>query len=1014
MRSRWGRAVLLVPSAPLARRRAEGLILEGEGTAGAWGRPVQTFQDFVMGLLSSAGREGAVLGDLEQRYLLEQAVEGLRGRSALDAVGASATTPGFIRHMQRIVTDLKQAAIEPDAFRERVRARKNGSPLDEVVADVYAAYQEALIGAGAYDRVGLYWEAALLCRGGHPAALEGVELLVLDDFDDFTPSEFRLLAAIEPHVEELVFGLNCNAEEPSQADLYALTRDTVQRVKDTFPSNELRAFAEDGPRSFVEFAASQVFWRTPPARPPDLRPDLELVPCAGCVQEIETIGRRVKGLLVEEAVPLEEVAIIFRNLGGVADTIRAVFDEFGIPVRIDHRPALAQSAACAFLLDLLDATGEWRREPILDIVTSPWFRPEPPPAPRGKALAGRIARMARVVSGYREWGQRAGHLLGRLEAASARADEDEEAQRTLERMPDARDAAQTLLDLLGSLKNAAALVPERGTLQDYGRAMEALVEACGIERALAAEAASIAPVRASEAAALEALRGLLTRLSTGLAPLAAPARRWTRSEFLAWFRQALRDTPYAPPQAAVGVHCLDAERARHLRFDYVFFGGVNEGEVPQPASVNAVYSEEDIAELEGVEVRLAGRRKQADRERVLFHHVLDVARERLWITWRTVSPDERPASPSPFIADILELFDDCRGVVLSPPPPPHAFVPSLDAVASPRDLRNALLFRGEPGALARFGEEVAPFRERAGVDIGRHRAGPFDAYDGVLSDPARIEAIAGRFGANRQFSAAQLEAYALCPFQFFVEYVLGLEDEEMPVAEFDPRIRGTILHEILQRFHARYRGQSVPDVAEQDADEAMSRLVDEVFAARAARSVTAPPGVVAVERERMRAILARYLALERAAGDANWKPQYFEVAFGHAWGAAGDGPSRAEPVTLDTPAGPVLLAGRIDRIDEDEGGANVRVIDYKTTVHVKQKDVKSGASLQLGLYAMALEGHLMSEADCRAAWFAWVGRSRAFWEEVMHRGGKKDEWAERQAIVRDRAGEAVAGIRQGV
>ena len=54
-------------------------------------------------------------------------------------------TPEQIQeHGDLIIAHLKQAAVEPEDFRERVRKRARPSPMDAVVAEVYAAYQEML------------------------------------------------------------------------------------------------------------------------------------------------------------------------------------------------------------------------------------------------------------------------------------------------------------------------------------------------------------------------------------------------------------------------------------------------------------------------------------------------------------------------------------------------------------------------------------------------------------------------------------------------------------------------------------------------------------------------------------------------------------------------------------------------------------------------------------------------------------------------------------------------------
>jgi len=72
-------------------------------------------------------------------------------------------------------------------------------------------------------------------------------------------------------------------------------------------------------------------------------------------------------------------------------------------------------------------------------------------------------------------------------------------------------------------------------------------------------------------------------------------------------------------------------------------------------------------------------------------------------------------------------------------------------------------------------------------------------------------------------------------------------------------------------------------------------------------------------------------------------------------GEPADPASRAEPVTLETPAGEVRIRGKIDRVDrvEFDGEEGLLVVDYKTGRLPSTNDIIEGRNLQLPLYAAA-------------------------------------------------------------
>jgi len=359
--------------------------------------------------------------------------------------------------------------------------------------------------------------------------------------------------------------------------------------------------------------------------------------------------------------------------------------------------------------------------------------------------------------------------------------------------------------------------------------------------------------------------------------------------------------------------------------------------------------------------------------------------------------------PSPFVTDLMALLPES----LLTPDTASGEAFAIEDAACWRDLRNCASDNVYPSLRKAFDQELAHAESLAAVEKRRNARSGFDKYDGVLSESALVEELAERYGPTHAFSAKQVEAYAECPFRFFVEQVLHVADCETPVAAFDARVRGLILHDVLRRFHTQFVGIPVAEIPEEDAASAMRALVEAAFEQHGHRSVTAPPGLLLVEKQNMLERLLRYLAIERACDEPPWRPARFEVPFGPAR-ANEEGTLRGcEPLVLDTEAGAVQFAGRIDRIDEMEDVA--RVIDYKTTVHERQKDIKAGKAAQLLLYALAME---QLATPCEEAHYAAVGRSRKKWVEALGRG-KRDGWETRVAAVKQSVADAVTGIRAG-
>ncbi|MDQ1257712.1 MAG: UvrD-like helicase C-terminal protein, partial [Candidatus Hydrogenedentes bacterium] len=740
------------------------------------------------------------------------------------------------------------------------------------------------------------------------------------------------------------------------------------------------------------FAASHIFWRNRSPLPTGLTPNLELMPCVDAAQEAEAIGRRVKSLLLD-GVSSGEIAVVYRNLSGIATALQAAFNEFGVPLNSIQHPSLAGSAVCGFLLSVLDAVTDWPRTEIAGILTSPWFRPEGMPDPALADAFPLLSRLAQIVAGQHEWHVRVESLADRIERKQG-----EEIERLVRKMPDAQAAVEALRTGLRLLDEKTGAIPVKATVAQFAAAMDGLVEDLGVPNAV--RRYLNVEIAASEAAALKAFRNLLGAMA---AWHEGDPERIPRAEFAMRLRRAVQETSYEPESRASGVACIDAAAVRHMRYDYVFFGGVNEGETPAPPQSNAIYSDVDLEALREAGIVLDDKRVHSARELLLFHHVLESPRKRLVISWHALSRRGQEKLPSPYVADLREVLG---GALTVHKAALDACAPPPEAVASWRDLRNVALQRQSP-------DPTEPLLNRArvgaAIERARHGSAPFDAFDGRIADETLRATVAAQFGEGHVFSVNQIETFAACPFRFFIERLLDVDETEIPEAEFDARVRGQILHAVLQAFHERFRGIPAAAIPAKQACAAMAEAVEEQFGAKAHWSRTAPRGVFAVERQRLEQTLDRYLHIERDRAETQWRPEHFEAAFGPDRGGSRDPLSTDQPFTLSTDAGPVPFAGRIDRIDLSEAGA--RIVDYKTTLSVQLKDIKEGRSLQLAVYALALEGLLMSGTECAEACFIQPGSKDR--REALGRNEKKFAWNERRIVAMESIARAVTAIRDG-
>jgi len=982
----WGRVVVLLPSHHLAQVRLDAF-LSKTNAPGVLGNPFKTFDRLASDILEQEGDCAETLSDFHRGLLIQEVISDLREAGGLGTFDVACATPGFAAHALRIITQLKQAGVDHDDFAKVVAAREHPSGFDPIVSAVYKRYQEAVIATGVYDRVGVIWQAETLARDRSLKTLSETDMLVLDEFDDFTPSELRLVDALRAQVPNVVFGFAFNVNDPSQEDMYALPRASSDRVCRTFGVDFPEPCAESEPATVSMFVGQHLFWRSPPPSGPTTERNLSLVEYRDAWTEIEATGRTIKTLLLDGMAP-ELIAVLHRNISDAAAPLRSVFSEFGIPVTITATESLRETSVATFIVEVLDACDGWERDRIAGVLTSPWFG-QATPEGFDSAATFLLARSAGVIQGHRDWSRG-------LESLQNRTDSSDSSAPLSKRLANPDEACTTLRAAIDRLFELMQHVPSRGSMSEYVDGVIHVMDSLQLEEILVALPDEIVEL---ETAALERLRELLRKWQAWSharesgSPIA-------RAEFVGQLRRALRDTTSGVRPARGGIWCASMEDARHLSFEHVFLIAMDEGTVPRSAPINAIYGRADLDAFADQDIELDSHQRHTEREMLLLHRCMSSASKTLTVSWHAVDAGGKSRARSPFIADIESAAQG--EIAIEPGESPY---PIAERAASSRDLAASL--PSHPSAdIALDSGYVNRFNIGAEIERSRLDASPFALYDGVVRDSAVTDALHIRFGEAHTFSVNQFETYAGCPFRFFMDRVLAIPEDLPPDAAIDPRDRGQALHHILRAFHHHFAGKSAAEIPVDAMLGVLDGCIETVFDPLIQFGSPHARTLWRVERVRARRLLIRHLRKAAAKDDIEWKPEQFELSFGRKKPDVGESSEHLAAFVLQSSVGPIRFSGQIDRIDR--AGDAVRIVDYKTSLHIKKQEALSGESLQLPIYGLAWDA--MHEGEpCREASFVEIGSHKKV--DAFTRAD--DDWDALADNVRTRVTELTQGIRGG-
>lgn len=865
--------LLVVPTrADVERYRGElasgGLVL---------GTRVLGFGAFLEVLVARAQPPGEAAGEPLGEVARERLLATLAARAWPGAAGGRGGTP---RALRALIGELEVARISPERLQHSLRSWAAGEQPGAARAAaqrragelerVYRQYREALVKLRRPD--GELRAMAALDELRRRPSLWGRVPALFYGFDDLTPLQLdaieTLAVAVDAPVTVSLTYERGRVVFAGRAAAFEALRPLAARHVEQPPRAEHYAA---GSRAALHHLERSLFEREAPPQRVAAGQAIRLLEGGSERAELELVAGEVRALL-EQGVEPGEIAIVHRAPDTVAELMADVLGSFEIPFSLERRLRFSHTGLGGALLSLLAcAFGGERTLP--------------------EAQAGDLLRWLRAP-GVLEVPALADRLEARLRRSGANSAEQARAVWEAERWP---------LEAIERLRGADREGP-RALIDRMAGELERLFYAPRLRRAAVLGSDELDEARAFAAArgALEQLRALARAVPELLGGPPGIVHALSAVEVIAG---------EPPDESRVAVLAPLALRARRVRA--LFLCGLQEGIFPAPARPEPLLGEERrrrIRELAGLPLALHDDALAG--ERYLLYAAVSRPEELLALSWHTESDDGAATSPSLFLADMCELFDE-----------------RLWQERRHRPLGEA----SWPGP----GEPPAAWAQRERALCGPRRTARALA-------PLRDEQLLAALRRDRMWSASSLERYLACPVRWFVERVLRPAPLE---PDSEPLLGGRVAHETLRELIERLRAQRGSGRLSPESLPAARALLSEVLEERLSEvALSAAPERLPGARRRMELDLGRYL--ERAAREGSaLEPELLEVGFGFEE----DGSLPA----VELGEG-VRLRGRIDRIDAGSGGEAL-VIDYKRRGCVPQAKWMAEGNLQLALYMHAVE-----------------------------------------------------------
>ncbi len=446
----------------------------------------------------------------------------------------------------------------------------------------------------------------------------------------------------------------------------------------------------------------------------------------------------------------------------------------------------------------------------------------------------------------------------------------------------------------------------------------------------------------------EAVRewNVVTGLLNELVDLLPADTELSAQEYEELFRLLLRTTDMGHiPQSLDSVIFTTANRMRLPEVDACFVLGIAEGEFPQLPGERGLltHADRDAMIAQGADLPDCFENRFA-MEQIFFYKALTAPRSFLWLSWPggVDGAGALGLPPAGALRDVLRTFDvaQTRPALANLAATPAAALDLLGGIWQQPTAQRAALYealcrlQGTPNAASGFAAVV--------------RAAARDPE--AVKDTTALEKLLGR---QIRVSPTRLERYAVCPFAYFLQYVIRVKPRQK--ALLAPNISGTLTHWVLEQALSR-SAEAFTALSHAQIEALTQRLVAEY----AAQNL---PGIDVRTQYLLQRIQRNLVSLlcfiRNDIRQSGFKPAAFELRIDDRI-LPGDALSpRIEPVVLEDAAGHTIrVVGTVDRVDamQKDGMTYLRVVDYKTgSKKFDLREVYYGLDCQMLLYLFTLE-----------------------------------------------------------
>lgn len=839
-----------------------------------------------------------------KNVILKEVIAGLNKDNKLFFYKDLVDVDGFIKAMGDVIGKIKRSLIYPNDYYQKIDSHDKFIEIYYI----YEEYEKFLLKHNLLDREGKYFKAIEIMDKYNP--LEKLEIVIIDYFYDFRPIEYEMIQKLIDIDCDIYINMPFFTKKEN-----IIVNKNINKLKEL--GFKLEYCIEDSKTEFEEISTN-IFTKS---KKVNLNNNLEIIDSQDMYLEVDNVFLNIKKLL-KKGASLEDIGIMILNDDYKELVIRKSREE-NLPITIGQTETLYFQPIILEIINILKTKkSNCSKEDLLKRINSNYF----------KLIDDQALNEIEIYLKLNDF-----KYLKDIDTSDIIKNENKEL------------ILKELAKLIKKLDEEHIKIPKYDSVERFGEIVLAIIEEYNVYDKVIEiyKKTEDNDLFLRDVSTINLLEKTLEDINNNY----LIKEKVTLEEYIFILEEHLLETELKIENGKInGIQVFTPVTSRGREYDYLFITGLTQGIYPVVEKDNFFVNSDNYSKLVNIGLNINNYYENIDNDTMNLIGGIARTKKKLFLSF--CSGRDGNNIGSMYINEIERLINNKdEEIIFKEIELNERFNILEEDVKNSKDL---LLFTIKDMKRKKYlDENLVLINEKYNKNLleririnnlGEYSRlnNIYDNYQGKLFYSENIKEIENK--NHRKYSITYLEKYAKCPFSFFLEEMLKVEELEKEVKEYDYALIGTIYHNILFNFYNDNKEDIIDSInlgLDYDYSKVEEKVERELTSAFKSEKINLNNRNNSIIYDSMKNNLIEYLHYDLdEIFISNLIPCQLEKSF---------------EFSLDNKNEEIKIGGRIDRIDKSIYTERLSVMDYKTSSSgiSSISDIEEGLSFQLPVYILS-------------------------------------------------------------